>query len=267
MTISSTPVIKGVVWTVGFFVLSQSLRIVSSIILTRLLTPEIYGILVIVFVLRNGIELLSDVGFAQSLVTSKNADEPAFYNTVWSLRLVRCLILLPICVVAAFPVAALYQTPILGWILPVVGMYFVLGGLASLSPVFLQRRLQFARLNLFQFFVEAITAVSQIIFAYFSPTVWAVIFGGFVGAFANAVGTYLLMPGFWHRFYVSKEYAWQIFLFGRWIFISSAIFFVSSNFDSVYLGTVVPLSVLGVYGIARNIAETLCPTCQERSIQ
>ena len=189
--------------------------------------------------------------------SSKNADEPAFYNTVWSLRLVRCLILLPICVVAALPVAGLYQTPILGWILPVVGVYFVLGGLASLSPVFLQRRLQFARLNLFQFSVEAITTVSQIIFAYLNPTVWAVIFGGFVGAFANAVGTYLLMPGLRHRFYVSKEYAWQVFLFGRWIFISSAIFFVSSNFDNVYLGTVVPLSVLGVYGIARNIAE-LC---------
>ena len=257
MAISSTTVIKGVVWTVGFFVLSQSLRIVSSVVLTRLLTPEIYGILVIVFVIRNGIELLSDVGFVQSVVVNKNADEPAFYNTVWSLRLVRCLILFPVCVIAALPVAGLYQTPILGWILPVVGVYFVLGGLASLSPAFLQRRLQFARLNLFQFSVEAIATICQIIFAYLNPTVWAIIFGQFVTALSNAVGTYLLMPSLRHRFYVSKEYAWQVLRFGWWIFASSAIFFVSSNFDNVYLGTVVPLGVLGVYGLARQIAETL----------
>ena len=257
MTISPITIVKGVAWTVGFFILGQSLRIVSSVILTRLLTPEIFGILVIVFVLRNGIELLSDGGFVQSLVISKNADEPAFYNTVWSFRLARGIVLLPICIAAALPVANLYETPVLAWIMPAVGVYFLLGGGASLSTVFLQKRLQTAQLNFFQFAIEAVTTVSQVIFAYLSPTIWAVIFGGIVSAMVNLIGTYVLMPDLRHRFYISTQYAKQIFFFGKWIFVASLIFFVSSNFDSLYFGKAVSLDILGVYGIARNIADSV----------
>ena len=256
MKISFITMVKGVAWTVGFWGLSQALRIVSSVILTRLSTPEIFGILVIVYVLRNGIDLLSDVGFSQSLVISKNADEPEFYNTVWSLRLIRSLLLLPFCIAAAVPFADVYHAPMLGWILPVVGVYFVLGGLTSLSLIFLQKRLATAKFNLFQFIIEATTTISQIIFAYFSPTVWAVVFGGFISAVASTIGSYLIMPDLRHKFYISKEYARYVFTFGKWIFVSSAIFFVAVSFDNLYFGRVVPLELLGVYGVARNIAES-----------
>src|SRR5258708_5704369 len=121
MKISPVTIVKGVAWAVGIFGLSQLLRIVSSIVLTRLLAPELFGILIIVYTLQNGIDLLSDLGFGQSLVLNKNAENPEFYNTVWSLRLVRGLLLLPCCIAAALPLAHLYHAPVLAWILPVVG--------------------------------------------------------------------------------------------------------------------------------------------------
>ena len=253
MKISSITIVKGVAWTVGFWCLSQSLRIGSSVVLTRLLTPEIFGILVIVFVLQNGIDLLSDVGFQQSVVISKRGDEPDFYNTVWSLRLVRSLVLLPICIAVAAPLGRLYQTPILGWILPVVGLNFVFGGLASLSAVFLQKRLETGLLNFFQFVVVAITVITQITFAYINPTIWAVVFGGLVSAAISAIGSYLLIPDLRHKFYISRDYTREVLIFGKWIVLSSVIFFVSTSFDNLYFGKVVPLELLGVYGIARNI--------------
>ena len=121
MKISPIAIVKGVAWTVGIFGLGQSLRLASSIVLTRLLAPELFGILVIVYTLQNGIDLLSDLGFGQSLVLNKNAESPPFYNTVWSLRLVRGLLLLPCCIAAALPFAYLYHAPVLAWILPVWG--------------------------------------------------------------------------------------------------------------------------------------------------
>ena len=41
MKISLLTMVKGVAWTVGIFGLGQLLRIVSSIILTRLLSPDL----------------------------------------------------------------------------------------------------------------------------------------------------------------------------------------------------------------------------------
>jgi O-antigen/teichoic acid export membrane protein len=257
MKISLITIVKGVAWTAGTFGLSQLLRIVSSIILTRLLAPELFGIMVIIYALQSGMELLSDLGFGQNLIINKNADNPEFYNTVWSLRLVRGFLLLTCCIAAALPLAHLYHAPILAWILPVVGVYFVLGGLGSLSAAFLQRRLQIAKLNIFQFIIEAITTVSQIIFAYFSRTVWALVFGGLISAAASTIGSYLVVPGLRHKFYISKEFTRQIFSFGKWLFISSTIFFFSYSFDNLYFGKAVPLELLGVYGIARNIADAV----------
>jgi O-antigen/teichoic acid export membrane protein len=257
MKISPVTIVKGVAWTVGIFGLGQSLRVLSSIILTRMLAPELFGILVIVYTFQNGIDLLSDFGFGQSLVINKNADNPKFYNTVWSLRLVRGLLLLPLCIAVALPLSYLYHVPMLAWILPVIGLYFLLGGLASLSVAFLQRRLQTAKLNIFQFIIEAITTVSQITYAYFSPTVWALVFGPLISGTASAIGSYLLLPDLRHKLYISKEYTKQIFSFGKWIFVSSIIFFLSYSFDSLYFGKVVPLGLLGIYGVARNITEAV----------
>ena len=45
--------------------------------------------------------------------------------------------------------------------------------------------------------------------------------------------------------------------FGKWIFLSSIVFFASTNFDRLYLAGVIPFALLGVYGIARSIAELL----------
>jgi hypothetical protein len=43
--------------------------------------------------------------------------------------------------------------------------------------------------------------------------------------------------------------------FGKWIFVSSMVFFLSTYIDRLYLGKVVPLELLGIYGIARSISD------------
>jgi O-antigen/teichoic acid export membrane protein len=45
--------------------------------------------------------------------------------------------------------------------------------------------------------------------------------------------------------------------FAKWIFLSSIIFFLSMSFDRLYLAGMIPLALLGVYGIARSIADLL----------
>ena len=249
--------VKGVAWTALIFGLGQALRIVSSVIMTRLLAPETFGIMVIVYALLSGIEMFSEFGFGQNLIISRDADKPEFYNTIWSLRLARSLLLWGCCLAAAMPLARFYHTPVLNLILPIIGLNFVLQAIGSIGPIFLQKRLQTAKFNLFQSGVEAVTTVSQIIYAYFNPSVWAIVFGSLTSSVAYMFGSYFLVPGLRHRFYLSNEYVRQILSFGKWILLSSAIYFLSASFDNLYFGKVVPLELLGVYGIARNIADAL----------
>ena len=126
-----------------------------------------------------------------------------------------------------------------------------------MGPFLIQRRLQFAKLNAFELVVESISAVAHVILAYLSPTVWALVLGGLVASAARTIGSYFLLSDVRHKFYISKEYAWQIFTFGKWIFISSIFYFLSMNFDRLYLGKSAPLELLGIYGIARTLSDLL----------
>jgi O-antigen/teichoic acid export membrane protein len=255
MAISSNFLLRGTVWTVGAYGVSTLMRFATNVVLARLLAPEIFGTMLIVYSLRTGIELLSDIGIGQNLIQSKNAEDPDFYNTAWSLQLIRSFVLWLAFSAAAIPMAHFYQSPILIFVVPVTALNIIVAGLTSVSKSLLSKRLQFARLNLFDTTIAFISSAAHILFAWFSPTVWALVFGGLFGSFASMIGSYYLLRDVKQRFYISKEYWMQIIHFGKWIFLSSMVYFLSTYIDRLYLGKLVPLEMLGIYGIARSISD------------
>jgi len=239
----------------GAYGVSTMLRLATNIILARLLAPEIFGTMLIVYSLRTGIELISDIGIGQNLIQSKNAEDPDFYNTAWSLQLIRSFFLWAAFSAAAIPLAHFYQSPILIFVVPVTALGIIFAGLTSVSKSLLTKRMQFARLNLFDTTITFISSAAHVIFAWLSPTVWALVFGGLFGSLVSMISSYFLLRDVKQRFHISREFSLQIMHFGKWIFISSIVYFLSTYIDRLYLGKVVPLELLGIYGIARSISD------------
>jgi O-antigen/teichoic acid export membrane protein len=257
MTISVRFLLKNTVWTVGAYGLGQALRLVTNIILARLLAPELFGIMLIVNSLKMGIELMSDVGIAQNVIYHENANDPAFYNTAWTVQAIRSVVLWLVALVLAAPFSRFYQFPILLFVVPLTAFGCVLSGFSSISLSLLRKRLQIAKLNAFETTSSFVGSAALVLFAYLSPTIWALVFGGLFGSTVVMIGSYFLLPDIKQRFYLSKQFVWEILHFGKWIFASSIVYFLSTNFDRLYLAKVVPLDLLGVYGIARSISESL----------
>ena len=69
------------------------------------------------------------------------------------------------------------------------------------------------------------------------------------------VSSFLFLPGLRHRFIIDPECARQLLRFGRWVFLSSIVYFFAMNFDRLYFAKQISLSQLGVYGIARSLAD------------
>ncbi len=86
------------------------------------------------------------------------------------------------------------------------------------------------------------------------PTMWAPILGLLLGLAVRAIFSYML-PHQPHRLTWDKAYAMAIIRFGKWIMLASLGFYASMYLDRLYLGRVVSLAVLGVYGLARSIAD------------
>jgi O-antigen/teichoic acid export membrane protein len=255
MKISTGFLLRGAAWTIGAYGATLGLRLVTNIILARLLAPELFGIMLIVYTLQRGAELLTDVGIGQNIVYSKNAENPEFYNTAWTLQLLRNVVLWLICTVAAAPVAKFYQSPALALVIPITSIGILFGGLTSVARTLLQKRLQIAKATLFELMVSFLSSVSFVLFAFLSPSIWALVFGGLLNNIIMMIGSYFLLPDVKQRFLLSKSFLWEILHFGKWIFIAQLVYFLSTNFDRLYLAKVIPLELLGIYGIARSISD------------
>jgi O-antigen/teichoic acid export membrane protein len=255
--ISNRLLAKGAIWTIGAYGFTQVLRLGTSVALTRLLAPEIFGIMLVVNSLRTGVDLISDLGVGQNIVHNSNADDPDFYNTAWTLQAIRGVILWIICAAATLPLSRSYESSILLTVTPVAALAFVFSGFTSVSRYLLQKRLQLVRLNCFEVMTVIASCAATILAVYLSPTIWALIVGSLVGYLVPMLGSYFLIPGLQQRFLISRKYLKQILHFGVWIFLSSIVYFFSTNFDRLYLARIIPFEFLGIYGIARNISELL----------
>jgi len=255
--ISLRLLVLGTAWSIVAFVTGQAIRVGQSVVLARLLTPDIFGISLIVGSLITGIQLMSDLGIAKGVVYSKEAEDPDFYNTAWTLQAMRSIVLWMIALAIAFPAAYFYGISILTFIIPITSLSFVIEGFSSISKALMEKRLQFAKQNIFKTANAFISALASVALAYFTPTIWAPVLGGLIGSAASMIGSYFLLSDVKVKFRVSQKYATQITQFGKWIFISSFVWFLSANYDRLYLATAIPIGMLGVYGIARNISELI----------
>ena len=247
--------LKSTLSTIAVYGLGQLFRVVTNIILAQLLAPDLFGIMLIVSSLTMGIELISDVGVGQNIIYHKNANNPDFYNTAWTLQAIRGILLWLVALIVAWPVARIYQYPILVLVVPFATFGIVLTGFTPINRFLLQKRLQIAKINTFDAFMTFVSSAAYVLLAYLNPTIWAFVFGGLFKSTATMVGSYFLLPEVKQRFQLSKPFMWEILHFGKWIFFSSIVYFLATNFDGLYLAKVVPLTLLGVYGITRSISE------------
>lgn len=255
MSLRTGKLVSGTVWTLGGYGLGQAIRLGTNVVLARLLAPELFGTMLIVNTLMTGIQLFSDVGIGQNIIHSPRALEPSFYNTAWSLQILRSIGIWLIILLAAVPAAHFYGVPILSAILPVSGFSMVLLGLASVSPAILQKKMLFGRMTVFNLATALISSALFITFACLTPTVWALVWSGVVGTAVTTLLTYFLVPGLKQRFHIDRPSLSEITNFGKWVYFNSMVYFLSINFDRLYIAKVVPLQILGIYGIARSLSD------------
>jgi O-antigen/teichoic acid export membrane protein len=250
-------------WVAGPFAFSQSLRLGTNIILAGLLAPEIFGLMLLVNTLRTGTELLSDIGIGQSVVRSPNGDEPDFLNVAWTLQALRGALLALIIAAAAYPVAQIYGKPELAPILLAVSPVFLLTGFQSTSIFLIQRRMQLRKRAVYDVVMTIFHCAIPIGLALVMPTIWALIIGLVSATALTCVLSYFLVPQNRPRFVLDKVHVHEIVNFGKWIFLSTAVYFAATTFDRLYFVASLPLALAGVYSVSRSFSDVLAQLGQK----
>src|ERR1700677_394636 len=114
--------VRGVAWTAVGFGGAQVLRFAFNLILTRLLYPELFGLMALAFTVITGLNLFSDFGTAAIVVCNPRGADREFLNTVWTLQILRGFVLAAVLFVVASPVAAFYRDSRLEWVISNIGL-------------------------------------------------------------------------------------------------------------------------------------------------
>ncbi len=242
----------------GFTVLKfggqNALRLASNLILTRLLFPEAFGIMAIIQVVLTGVAMFSDFGLRSSIIQDKRGDDPAFLNTAWTLQILRGFVLGGAVALAAAPVAAFYDTPILAELLLVSACVPVIQGFASTRLATASRKLFIGRMVALHLSAQAAGIVVMIALAWWLESVWALVLGTLVGPALVAGLSHVVIPGIRNRITLERDALGRMFGFGKYIFLATIAGFLINQGDKAVLAKFVSLEALAIYNIAFFLA-------------
>ncbi len=228
---------------------TQMMRLASNLILTRLLSPEDFGLMTLVTSFLIGLMMFSDVGLGPSIQQSQRGDDPAFLDTAWTIKVIRGAGLLLAAVVIAVPLSHVYSSPEFAHIFPVAAISLLIAGFNPTRIDTAARHLFLGRLTVIELAAQAINIIITIVFALWLQSVWALAIGNVTAAIVLLVLSHLYLPGHVNRFRMEPAARSELVHFGKWIFLSTIFGFLQFQGDRVILGRVLTLDQLGIYNI------------------
>lgn len=255
-------VFRGSMWSVIGHGSSMVIRFGSNLILTRLLFPEAFGLSALVFTFLGGLEMLSDIGIAPSVIHSKRGDEPKFLNTAWVVSIFRGIALWLISCVIAFPVSKFYNEPLLVYLMPVTGLNAIVGGLLSTKWITANRNLNLKQVIVMDVASQVAGTIFMVLAAWAAfankaapdVAVWALVSGSFVTSIVKLFLSHFYLKGHNNRFDWDPTAFAEMQSFGRWIFISTLFAFFALQGNNLVIPRLLDVGFLGIFSVGNNLA-------------
>jgi lipopolysaccharide exporter len=235
------------------FGVTSGIRLVSSVVLTRLLNPAAYGVFGILLSLIYITELLSDVGTTALLIRHPQGGEVRFVHTLWTVRLVRSTFNFALLFLAAPVLARLYETPVLTTALRIFSVQFLLGGFESLSFSLAQRDRKARIANYAELIAGAVSTAFTIAMATIFRGYLALVLGTLLNRALLTMGSHFFYRNIGVRIVFDRKAIAEQFKFTRFVLPSSLLTIVLSQYDKLLLVKFFGLSLVGVYTIAWNM--------------
>ncbi|MBI2617164.1 oligosaccharide flippase family protein [Candidatus Gottesmanbacteria bacterium] len=235
--------------------LLQIISFSATVVLTILLTPEIFGIYYVVSAVIAFLAYFSDIGFAAALIQKKEEPSDDELATVFTIQqlLVGSLVLTAFILAPFF--ANFYNLSSSGvFLLRALIIAFFLSSLKTISSVLLERKLEFSLLVIPQLLETVGFYLVAIVLAYrgfgVDSFAWAALTRGIIGLLA----IYIVSP--WKiRLGVNINAIKQLLTFGVPFQTNSILALVKDDLMTIFLGKILPFTEIGYIGWAKKWAE------------
>ena len=236
----------------------------TNLLMTRLLVPDIFGVMAIAMVVMAALAMFSDFGLNQNIIQSKRGSDPAYLNTAWIIQISRGMLLWFIALSVAlfvffaqradmFPKQSAYLDPRLPYVIAALSFTAFINGFQSTRLFEARRNLSLAHVTKIQIASQIAGLLLTFGWVSMDRSIWALIAGNVCSALVMVLLSHVWLPGVRNRLEWDHPAFLEILHFGKWLFLSSIFGFFVNQGDRLLLGGMINATLLGVYMIAFGI--------------
>jgi len=253
---------KGVAWTSLAQIGAQIASLVIAVILTRLLSPQDFGLVGMVLVFTGFAVVFNDMGFGAALVQKLDVDQHHKNAVFWMSIVIGALLTLVMAAAAPY-IASFYGIPALQPLTVAISVIFFINAFATVKVALLQKAMDFRTLAAAQLIGTVLSGLLAIYLAFSGYGVWSIVVMYIAYALFYVLVLWIIAP-------------WRPDLSLRWSalkdlsrFSSNLVGFSAFNYwtrngDNLLIGRFVGSAALGFYARAYTIL--LVPVWQVSSI-
>lgn len=245
-------VLRSGFWVVASSVGIRTVEFTRSIILARLLVPEVFGLMGIAAFILSGLDAFTQTGYGAALIHRQEKSEEV-YDTSWVIAMVRGVALAALVALAAPWVASFYDQPRLTSIIRVVAFSPLIFGFQNVNMVRFRRDLDFKRLALLQQGATLFGAIVVVGLAWWLRSVWALVIGNLASALITVALSFAIQRE-WPRPRFRLDVARELYHYGRFVTAASVVIFLALQLDNAVVGKLLGMEALGFYLVAYTLA-------------
>jgi PST family polysaccharide transporter len=226
------------------------LRLVFIGVLSRILTPDAFGLVAMVMAVMGVIEGVKDLGLASATVQHRTITHELVSNLFWINAFSGALFAASYCILSPL-IGRFYDEPRLIDITLALSMVYIWSGVTVQHEALMIRQMRQGELAYIRLFAGVISMGIAIALALSGSGYWALVWREIIRAALVALGVWIRcswVPGPPRR----HVGTWRLLRFGRDISFTALLYGVVSNVDRILVGRLFGSTALGEYRAAQT---------------
>jgi O-antigen/teichoic acid export membrane protein len=246
-----TRILRAGGWATTGFALDKVIAAVQLVVLTRLLTPADFGLMVASAAILLALLTLGEMGIESALVSRREVRDDDL-SVAWTLSLLRAAALAACLWAGAGLAADAMRMPELAALLRVHALALLIQGAQSPALALLLRNLDLGRRVRLDLARRVAEAACTIGLAVWLRSVWALLLGQLAGFLVGSLLSYAMAP--WRpRWSLHRESLETFWRYGRHFNLMTVLMFGVMSGGELIIGRMLGMTQLGLYQVAQAI--------------
>lgn len=229
---------------------------ISSIILTRTLQPNDYGIVGFAMIFVNFLSQFNDLGFSSAVVQRKELDDRALY-TGFTFRLGLAVFLYALAAIGSGASGWFIDNKAVADVIKVSALSFLVISFSFVPTALLKRDLNYKKISIANMSYSMTNSLLAIILALSGFKYWSIVLANLCASIVMVVMLNLMRPRK-VRIVMDTSIASELFKFGGSVTLVGLLVFAIFNADNFIIGSVAGETELGYYVVAFNWGAMIC---------